>query len=323
MRISVWLTNRELHCLNFTLKQKAYLEKNCGDARVTVHADSASFQAGLGDTDIALVWVFKDEWLALAPNLKWIATPAAGKDYFNLHPPAGITISYGTFHGAIMAETAVGMMLSAARGILKTRELQARSDWPREELEQSMTTLAGSQVVILGFGAIGSRIARLLKPFGVKITGVKRKSSEPPAFFETDDRIVTVDRLDSVLGETDHLVMVLPRDPSTDDILDKRRLDLLPARAYVYNFGRGNAINEGDLAGALTGGKIAGAFLDVFREEPLPHDSPLRKCPNVLLMPHASAAAPNYMDLFAEEFVTRYREWINSASSTPGPGTLP
>jgi D-2-hydroxyacid dehydrogenase (NADP+) len=312
MEISVWLTNREVQCLNFTERQKAALERNLGNARVSLHADSASFKAGLPKADIAAVWVFKDEWLALAPRLKWIATPAAGKDYFDIHPPARIKVSYGAFHGVIMAETALGLMLSAARGILKARELQNKHEWPRTELEKSMTTLAGSHVVILGFGSIGRHIARLAKPFGARITGVKRTPAGPPEFFGKEDEIITMDRLDSVLPETDHLMIVLPQDRSTDNILDKRRLALLPRRARVYNIGRGNSINEADLAEALTSGKISGAYLDVFQEEPLKSDSPLRRCPNLLILPHASALAPNYMDLFVEEFAARYREWIKT-----------
>ena len=173
-----------------------------------------------------------------------------------------------------------------------------------------MTNLAGSQVTILGFGSIGYEIARLLKPFNVKIIGIKRKLINKPNFFDENDKILTINKLDSILPKTDHLVLVLPGDKTTDNIINKKRLHLLPKHSYIYNIGRGNSIDEDALINALNNNKIAGAYLDVFKQEPLSLSSPLRNCKNIFIMPHASAIAPNYMDLFVDEFITGFNEWI-------------
>lgn len=314
MQISVWLTNETVQCFNFTKKHKIKLEESINNLNISLHNNSTSFKESLKNADIVFVWVFKDQWLKIAKKLKWIVTPAAGKDYFKIDLPENIKITYGSFHGKIMAETLVGMILSASRGILKTYELQNKIEWPRKELEKSMTNLSGSHVVILGFGSIGNHIAKLLKPFGVRITGVKRKTTEPPAFFDKNDKIIAIDYFDSILPETDHLVLVLPRNQSTENIMNKKRFDILPEHAYIYNIGRGNSIDENDLIDALNNKKIAGAYLDVFKEEPLKLNSPLRNCPNIFIMPHASAIAPNYMDLFVEEFIVNYKEWIKNQS---------
>ena len=105
----------------------------------------------------------------------------------------------------------------------------------------------------------------------------------------------------------------MPSGSSTDRILNGERLKRLPAHAWVYNFGRGNAIDEDALAKALEEGIVAGAGLDVFAQEPLAVDSPLRHAPNILLMPHSSAFSPNYMDLFVKEFVARFQKRFDMA----------
>ncbi|MBT4820420.1 MAG: D-2-hydroxyacid dehydrogenase, partial [Lentisphaerae bacterium] len=177
------------------------------------------------------------------------------------------------------------------------------------ELAQQMRLLRGATVTILGFGHIGEWIARLLAPFGVRIVGVRRTKTVQPAFLRDTDRIVTLDELDQVLTETHHLVATLPGGRATDLLMDARRLALLPREAIVYNIGRGNVFDEGALAAALAAGKLAGACLDVFREEPLQKDSPLRECPNTLLLPHCSAIAPKYLDIYIREFAREYATW--------------
>ena len=101
--------------------------------------------------------------------------------------------------------------------------------------------------------------------------------------------------------------LCLPGTEGTDRLIDRRRLALLPPTATLCNVGRGNALDEEALVAALRGNRLAGASLDVFREEPLPLPSPLRTCPNLWLMPHASAIAPDYLDLFVAELGERWQ----------------
>jgi phosphoglycerate dehydrogenase-like enzyme len=262
--------------------------------------------------EIALVWRFRQEWFELAGALRWIVTPAAGRDYFQVRPPPGVEIGYGTFHGELIAETVLAMMLAQARGLPVCAGMRSASggverEWPRADLDRTARPLRGSRVVILGFGNIGDWVGRLAKPFGVRITGVRRQPAGRPAYFDDGDAMVPAERLDAVLPGADHLVLTLPGGAATHHIIDARRLSLLPAHAVVYNVGRGSAIDEAALVDALRRGAIAGAGLDVYETEPLPLDSPLRACPGVILLPHAAAISPNYLDLFIDEFVARYR----------------
>ena len=307
--VAVWLTHPSVPCWSFSEANENTCRRLCPNADLTVCSDARAFLNALHSAEIVMVWKFEQEWFRDASSLRWIATPAAGRDYFQVVPPDQVRITYGTFHGELMAETVVGMILGQCRGLFGAQRLQATDAWPRGELAHRMRALRGATVTILGFGHIGEWIGRLLRPFGVHIIGVRRSRSERPAFLAEADRVVTLENLDRILPETDHLVTCLPGGPDTDTLMDSRRLGLLPQHAFVYNVGRGNVFDEAALAAALNSGELAGACLDVFREEPLPVDSPLRTCPNTLLLPHASAIAPNYLDVYIREFARKYAEW--------------
>jgi phosphoglycerate dehydrogenase-like enzyme len=214
-----------------------------------------------------------------------------------------------------MGETAVGMLLAMSRGLLPAVTTYALDSWPRGDLAKAMRPLHGAHVVILGFGRIGRWIGRLLKPLAVRVTGVRRTEApgDLPPGFDARDRVVSARHLDDILPQADHLVITLPADASTDNLMDARRLALLPPHATLINLGRGNALDEAALIDALRGGRLAGACLDVFRVEPLPADSPLRSCPSLWLFPHASAISPDYLDLFVQDFASQFREWLRAS----------
>lgn len=306
MLAAVHINHRQVPGWSFADRHAAQLAKAIPGLDVRVCRSDEEFLAVLPSVQLALVWHFLPEWVPHAPELRLLATPAAGRDYFQADFPGCVELSYGQFHGTLMAETVVGMILAMCRGILAAASLQTTAAWPRRELAASIRPLRGSRVTILGFGRIGLHIGHLLKPFGARLTGVRRTVGSPPPFFGPDDSLVTVAELDRVLPQTDHLVLCLPASPETDGLLDRRRLGLLPATATLCNVGRGNALDEEALVEALQSGALAGACLDVFRQEPLPLASPLRTCPNLWLMPHASAIAPNYLDLFVAEFIRRW-----------------
>ena len=284
--------------------------------------DEGRFLAALPASRIAVVWRIEPGWIDNAPELDWIATPAAGGEFIRVPPRPGLAVTHGTFHGELIAETVLGLMLAFARGVKPAIEMRSGNPWPRKELTRIMRPLRGGRAVILGFGHIGKRIGGLLKGLGLAVTGVNRTSLAHPDYFGENDRVAPLEELDRELPRADHLILALPAAPDTDLLVNPRRLALLPATAYVYNVGRGNAIDETALAAALRERRLAGAGLDVYRQEPLPADSPLRKCGNVILLPHVSAMSPNYLDLFLDEFVrlaqARYPELRRGETNRAG-----
>lgn len=313
MHISIWMNHPVVEYMRFSEKNRDSLQKLLPEVTLSVHTSHTTFKESLEHADIALVWVFNQKWFAIAKKLKWIALPSAGKDHIHLDLPESIILTNSSFHGKVIAETVLGAMLGFSRGLFWASQNQNNYMWPQKEIVPQLAPLKGSHLVILGFGNIGSHIARLAKPFGVRITGIKRTLIDLPDFLNKDeDKIITIKDMDKILPEVDHFVVVLPRDKATDDIIGKKRLNLLPKHSYIYNVGRGNAIEENALAEALRTNRISGAYLDVFKNEPLEKNSPLRECSNLLMTPHSSAWAPNFFDLFIEDFVLKYKEWIKN-----------
>jgi phosphoglycerate dehydrogenase-like enzyme len=276
------------------------------EARVTWCRTEGAFTRALPRAAAAVTWAFRQEWFARAPRLRCVLSCAAGRDFHRLDPPPGVTLRYGAFHGPLMAETVLGMMLAFNRGLFTAYRRQLEGDlWPRGPLYGTVRLLRGSHAVIVGFGHIGQTIGELLKPFGVRVTGVRRTPPKRmPAGFGKEDRVVPAERLDGVLPEADHLILVLPSDTGTDKLIDAGRLARLPRRAVVYNVGRGNCIDETALAKALKTGALRGACLDVFAKEPLTAESPLAgDLPGLVRLPHASAFADEYTDRFLDEII--------------------
>lgn len=307
MKIHSMVVFQESQVPYFQVKARhvARLRAAYPDAEVKWCRTKKSFVQALPGAQVALTWAFRQEWFALAPNLRRVATPAAGRDFFTLTPPPQVKVRYGTHHGPIMAETVVGLMLAFNRGLFTAYRHQLQGDlWPRQALFR-VRLLAGTHAVIVGFGRIGETIGRRLKPFGVRITGVRRTvPRRRPAWFREEDAVVPVSRLDEALRQADHVILVLPSDTGTDRLMDAARLARLPKRSVVYNVGRGNCIDEAALAKALKSGALRGACLDVFAQEPLTAASPLAKnLPGLVRLPHSSAFAETYMDRFLDEVI--------------------
>lgn len=301
--MAVWL-HSHVPTFALTSAQAARLRRALPGAEVTVYDDESAFAQGLADAEMAIGWRFLQAWIDAAPRLRWVATPAAGRDYFQIAPRPGMRVTYGTFHGTLIAETVAAMVLAESRGLSEGVRRQAAGEtWPRKALAARQRSVRGTHAVIVGFGRIGAWVGHALKPFGVRVTGIRRTpvAADRPAWMGEQDRILPAGEIDAVLPGADHVILVLPSGAETDRLFDARRLALLPPRAVLINVGRGNAVDEEALAQALHTGRLRGACLDVFSQEPLPADSPLRSAPNLFLLPHLSAAAPEYLDHYIDE----------------------
>jgi phosphoglycerate dehydrogenase-like enzyme len=261
-----------------------------------VHTDSELLSA-LPSADAAVVWQFDAALYARAPRLRHLFTPAAGHEAFAPDPGGRVIWHFGRFHGLIMAESLLAMITFMNRRFGVALGAQAERRWDRSPYSPCRR-LRGQVVLLIGFGAIGQHCGRLLSAVGMRVHALRRDLRQPSPGAE---RVFTREqRLEAVQG-ADHVVCVLPGDTETDGFLDAQAFSRMQPSACVYNLGRGNAIDADALCAALSSASIAGAFLDVLPEEPLPPSSPLWTTPNLYLTPHASAINAEYLDLYFEE----------------------
>lgn len=177
--------------------------------------------------------------------------------------------------GQEVADSAFGYILNLARGYVAVDSAVRRGEWPKWE----GSTLAGTQLGIVGFGAIGHEIARRGHGFGMNVV-----VSDP--FVETAPAGVRIVDIDELLATSRFIVLACPLTAETFHLIDAGRLAHVRSDAYLINVARGPVVLEVDLIEALKAGRLAGAALDVFEVEPLPRDSELRTLPNVLLGAH-------------------------------------
>lgn len=287
----IWLTYRGVSDFIATREQVARWAEQVPELDVVFAETQEAFIRNLSKATYAMTFTFSEAWLPLTYRMKWMATPAAGRELLGARIPDRIRLTHGTFHGELMAETAVGMLLAVRRGLLPGLGLCGADDaWPIHT--PGRRAIAGSHAVVLGYGHIGKAIGAKLSALGVHVDGVTHANLAD---------------LDTLLAQADALFLALPANPDTDNIIDARRLALLPRHAVLCNLGRGNAVDEAALCAALESGALHAAFLDVFKEEPYPEDGPLRRAPRCFLLPHASAFAPDYLDRAFAEWLTIYR----------------
>lgn len=164
--------------------------------------------------------------------------------------------------------------------------------------------LRGHTALVVGLGAIGSEVARLLRAAGLRVLGVSRGGAARPHAAETG----AVADLDRVLPRAEIVVLTIPLTAATRHLLDARRLGLLPRGAWLVNVGRGALVDEAALVAALRAGQVGRAALDVFEVEPLPADSPLWAMGSVIVTAHVAGpdAVAAVCDVFAENYA-RFR----------------
>jgi phosphoglycerate dehydrogenase-like enzyme len=207
-------------------------------------------------------------------------------------------------HGPNIAEHVLAMMLMFTRGMPKLFRAQLARRWDRNLTSRSAAfgELTGKTLLIVGLGRIGEAIAVRARPFGVRVVAVKHDPSTRHDAGVAVDELLGMDALDEALARADHVCVTVPLTPATHHLIDARRIARLRAGAFVYNISRGAVIDEAALVLALRAGKLGGAGLDVFEEEPLPETSPLWDLDNVILTPHVAGVTPLYYQRTAALF---------------------
>jgi phosphoglycerate dehydrogenase-like enzyme len=287
---------------------------------VDVSADDTFEIDALADPDLQIIVGPRAPTnLVQVPSLRWLQVPSAGVDHLAADPPwqKGVLVTNARGVFAIpIGEYVCGAILRINQPIQAWAADQASRRWPSGDRPLA-TIVRGSTAVIIGYGSIGREVARQVAALGLRIVAVKPRpevrvdsSFRVPDTGDPDgsipDRIVGVDALQEVAREADYLILTLPLTPESRQMVDQTVLDALPETAWLINVSRGALVDEDALLRALHAGRLAGAVLDVFSEEPLPSDHPFWVAPNVTITPHVSGATLEFLDDLLVENVRRY-----------------
>jgi len=221
-----------------------------------------------------------------ATDLKLIYMNGTGLD--------GIDVDYATKKGILVAnapganrnavaELAVGLMLVSARAIDRHIDLLKQGRWERS----AGVEISGKTIGFLGLGNIGKRIVELLAGFGIQAVAY---DPQPDEVWASSHAVRFTKKIEDIFAQADFLVLALPCNDQTRNIVNRERLGLMKPTSRIINTARGGLIDEAALCEAIRTSKIAGAALDAFEEEPLPGSSPLRM-PEITLTPHMAATS--------------------------------
>ncbi|MDP8925812.1 MAG: D-2-hydroxyacid dehydrogenase [Actinomycetota bacterium] len=248
------------------------------------------FLAMLGEAEVLYDFPrgHTEDLVRVAPKLRWVQASMAGAG--DIIERAGlqdadvaVTTASGVYSGPL-AEFAMMALLAHAKDLDRLRRDKAEKRW-----RQTTTgTLYGKTLCVVGVGSIGQAVAVRARPFGMRVVGVKRVVGEDDAAWGYADELYATRDLHQALREADYVVAALPGTPETQRLLNAEAIGAMKQEAYFVNVGRGKVVHEGALVEALKSGRLAGAALDVFEEEPLPEDSPLWELENVVVSPHST-----------------------------------
>jgi phosphoglycerate dehydrogenase-like enzyme len=243
-----------------------------------------------------------------APRLRWVQLTHVGAE----------GIAARLLASDIMFTSAVGLASTPIAELVLAYMLMFTKGWPglsrRQQAHEYARlipgTLDGKTVGIIGMGSIGNEIARLARPFGCRVIGMRRSATERSLDTATDVEVVPPAGLHYLLGASNFVVLAAPLTPETRGFIDSSALTAMRPEAVLINIARGELIDGSALVDALQQRRIRGAALDVFAEEPLPPDSPLWDLDNVILTPHIAGGFDRYFEVGTAMFCANLERYL-------------
>ena len=248
----------------------------------------------IGSAEVLITFgpMLRDEVLRKATNLKWVQALGTGVDNLvdlpSLRPDVLVTNIRG-IHGPPLSEAAIASMLALSRRLPRSVRSQDQRRWDR----WPSALIDGKTVGIFGVGAIAADLAPKCKALGMRVVGI---SSAPDRQLPGFDEMRSRDDLAGAVGDLDFLVVLTPLTAETRHFVGAEVLAAMKPTSHLVNLARGGVVDETALIEALDKGRIAGAALDVFEQEPLPPEHPLWSTKNVIITPHLGGFYDAYVD---------------------------
>ena len=255
----------------------------------------------LPDADVAFTPFVDRDIFPSATRLRWVQSPAVGVGslmFPELLASSVVLTSARGIRARAIAEHVIGVTIALARRLPAAMRAQMAHHWAQNELEgptSGVRSLDGMRMGIVGLGSIGMEIVKLAAPFGIRVSGIRRRpsGSTGPSIGGVDD-VLSPERLPELLAKSDVVVLAVPHTPETKQLIGRVEIDRMKHGAFLVNIARGKLIDDAAVADALRDGRLGGAALDVFTREPLEASSPYWDLPNVIITPHTSGAMEDY-----------------------------
>lgn len=296
-----------LFTFNITENQREELVEQFPTCRFHFKRTASCEEASYADIIVTYGGNINKALLEKVERLKWIMTAAAGIEKMDLEEVRKRNIlvtNVRGIHKTPMAESVLAHILALKRSIREIYEVQQNKSWKRS---MNSTELKGSTALILGPGAIGTEIGRLLQAFGVYTIGCNRSG----ATTDYMNKNIQFEHLMDELPFADFVISVLPSTVETQGLLTAHHFEVMKESAVFLNFGRGDLLDEEMLIRVLKEKKIQHAVLDVFQIEPLPEDSALWSLENCTISPHVSSQSGKYLDRALKIFKSNLMKYIN------------
>jgi phosphoglycerate dehydrogenase-like enzyme len=260
----------------------------------------------LSRTEALMAYVAPPGVLPAMPRLRWVQAMTAGVEHWLAMPDLPkhlvLTCARGT-HRESMPENIIGALLYVAKPYAQAVENQKQRKW----VQKPAPPLTGKALGILGLGAIGQDVARIAALLGLRVIGTRRRPQPMDGVAE----VFPPERTPEVLAQSDFVLLLLPSTPQTDNLIDARRLAMMKPTAWLLNFGRGQLIVDDDLVAAVKAKQIAGAMLDVYRQEPLPAEHPFWGTEGIIVLPHIGGPHPQRDQIVARLFVDNLARFLD------------
>ncbi|MDR2103190.1 MAG: D-2-hydroxyacid dehydrogenase [Treponema sp.] len=291
--------------------------REAGEGRdIIISSDKAEIEKIADRVEIVIGFV---PWglLLNMPHLGWVQLWSAGADGLQAYPglkdlPFILTNTAG-MHKHQIAEHIFGLILAWNRFLPRAFAAQKQHEWLRLE-DGNVSVLSGKTMLILGFGAIGGQTAQAALAFGMSVIGIRRSNTQ--SGWEQGVRLEPPAKLRELLPQSDIVVNILPHTQETTNIFGKAEFAAMKRTALYVNLGRGATTDEDAMIEALKNKTIAGALLDVTRQEPLPPASPLWDMENVILTSHYGGMHPDYSALAGEITLDNLKRYLKGEPLT-------
>ncbi|MBM3344565.1 MAG: D-2-hydroxyacid dehydrogenase [Betaproteobacteria bacterium] len=295
----------------FWMNEAKVFEQALAQAGLTQHFEVHSFapeqavpEAVAARAEVLVGWRAHGAFAGM-PKLRYLQAMTAGVDHWlaspHVRPDITLCCARGS-HRIPMPENILGAVFHLTKPYMAAALDQRQSKWARKQGVQ----ISGKTLGILGLGAIGQEVARKAAALEMRVIGTKRRPKPLPHV----TKVYPQEATGEVLAASDFVLLLLPVTADTENLINAQRLATMKPTAYLLNFARGALIVDADLIAAVRAKTIAGAVLDVFREEPLPSTHPFWQTEGILVLPHIGGGHPKRSEAVAEVFVENARRFL-------------